>query len=413
MRRIVVVGAGQAGLLLALGLKQNGYDVTVVAERTAEALRGGRLISNACVFAPGLAHERRLGVDFWNDEVPWVSEVAFFGAGEPGEQEPGISWLATLDEHAESVDQRIKMAAWLDEFARIGGEIRIASVTPDELEPYTREFDLVLVAAGRGPQFADLFKRNAELSRFSTPQRALSAIYLEAVGEDPFPMAAGVNFGLSSVGECFALPVLSTTGPVVGLGFFGIPGGPLDVWDDVTDQDQHFELAHKLLSTHFPWLAGITANGRPAGPLDTITGRVTPVVRDAVGTLPSGAKVLAMGDAAVTNDPVGGQGANMATRCAAVYQDAILEHGDKPFDEEFMSRSFDRFWAHARHATRFNSDLLEPPPPHVVDTLIAAQTIPEVAQRFAQLFPDPAGYEGWLTDPEASARFLSEARARA
>jgi 2-polyprenyl-6-methoxyphenol hydroxylase-like FAD-dependent oxidoreductase len=258
-----------------------------------------------------------------------------------------------------------------------------------------------------------LFKRNDERSQYTTPQRALSAIYLETVGSEPFPMAAGVNFGLSTFGECFALPVLSMTGPVVGLGFFGIPGGPLDVWDSVTDQDQHLEVAHKLLSTFFPWMAGITAVAKPAGPLDTIAGRITPVVRDAVGTLPSGAKVLAMGDTAVTNDPVGGQGANMATRCAAIYQQAIIDHGDRPFDEEFMQHSFDRFWAHARHATKFNNDLLEPPPAHIIDTLVAAQTVPEVAHRFAHLFANPADYEGWLTDPEASARYVNETRARA
>lgn len=34
MRRIAIVGAGQAGLQLALGLRERGYDVTVVAART-------------------------------------------------------------------------------------------------------------------------------------------------------------------------------------------------------------------------------------------------------------------------------------------------------------------------------------------------------------------------------------------
>jgi 2-polyprenyl-6-methoxyphenol hydroxylase-like FAD-dependent oxidoreductase len=144
-----------------------------------------------------------------------------------------------------------------------------------------------------------------------------------------------------------------------------------------------------------------------------VTGRVTPVVRNPVGTLPSGAKVLAMGDTAVTNDPVGGQGANMATRCAAVYLDSILDHGEKPFDEEFMRGSFARFWDVARHATLFTNDLLEPPPAHVFDTLVAAQTNVEVAHRFAQLFEDPSDYNGWLTDPAVAAQYLTDAAARA
>ena len=39
-RRIAVVGAGPAGTALALGLVQQGYDVTLVSDRTAEEIRG-------------------------------------------------------------------------------------------------------------------------------------------------------------------------------------------------------------------------------------------------------------------------------------------------------------------------------------------------------------------------------------
>ena len=39
MRKILIVGAGQAGLQLANGLAQNGYDVTVVSNRTPEQIR--------------------------------------------------------------------------------------------------------------------------------------------------------------------------------------------------------------------------------------------------------------------------------------------------------------------------------------------------------------------------------------
>lgn len=207
--------------------------------------------------------------------------------------------------------------------------------------------------------------------------------------------------------------MLSVTGPVYGMGFFGVPGGPLDCWDDVTDVDQHFELTRELTCTYFPWNREITDNARPNGPLDILRGRITPVVRDPVGTLPSGARMLAMGDTAVTNDPVGGQGANMAAHCATVYQRRILEHGGKPFDEEFMRQSFAGFWEYARHATRFNNDLLAPPLPHVLATLDIAQTVPEVAHRFAHLLVNPVDYEGWLTDEEASWQYLKAATARA
>lgn len=412
MRRIVVVGSGQAGLLLALGLRQHEYEVTVVTDRSAEDLRTGRVISNQCLFEPALRHERSLGLNLWDDGVPPVEGVAFGAAGPPGTKEPAVEWVAKLDHQAESVDQRLKMSDWLDEFERRGGEIRRGKAGQHELEELAREFDLVLVAAGRGPQFDDLFPRDAQRSRFDAPQRAISLTYGKPTG-DALTCYPGVTFGLAPVGEVFALPVLTTTGPVCGICFFAVPGGPLDRFDGVTDPDEHYEVTKLLLREHFPWLEPVTDDLTPRGPLDILSGRITPIVRDAVGTLPSGAKILAMGDSAVTNDPIAGQGANMATRCAAVYQEAILAHGDQPFDEAFMRKSFDKYWEFAQHATRFSNDLLEPPPAHVLDTLAAAQELPEVAHRFAHLFDDPADYTAWLTDASVATRYLEEARSRA
>jgi 2-polyprenyl-6-methoxyphenol hydroxylase-like FAD-dependent oxidoreductase len=412
VRRIVVVGSGQAGLLLALGLRQHEYEVTVVTDRTAEDLRTGRVISNQCLFEPALKHERSLGLNLWDDRVPPVAGVGFAAAGPPGTTEPAMGWTAELDHQAESVDQRLKMSDWLVEFERRGGEIRYGRAGPAELEDLAREFDLVLVAAGRGPQFDGLFPRDAARSRFDAPQRAISLTYGKPTG-DALTCFPGVTFGLAQAGEVFALPVLTTTGPVCGICFFAVPGGPLDRFDGVTDPDEHFELTTLLLREQFPWLEPVTDDLTPRGPLDVLSGRITPIVRDAVGTLPSGAKILAMGDSAVTNDPIAGQGANMATRCAAVYQDAILAHGDRPFDEAFMRASFETYWGFAQHATRFSNDLLEPPLPHVLATLAAAQELPEVAHRFAHLFDDPADYTAWLADADVSSRYLAEARSRA
>ncbi|MEV6906515.1 hypothetical protein [Amycolatopsis sp. NPDC051071] len=114
-----------------------------------------------------------------------------------------------------------------------------------------------------------------------------------------------------------------------------------------------------------------------------------------------------MGDAAVTNDPVAGQGANMAAHAAAVYERRILDHGDRPFDEEFLRATFAEYWEKARHATRLSNDLLAPPPDHVLATLEAAQTVPEVAHRFARIFSDPADYASWLTDAEIAMSYLA------
>jgi flavin-dependent dehydrogenase len=411
MRRIVIVGAGQAGLLLALGLQRKGYDVTVLAEREAGEVRAGRLISNQAVFRPALSRERELGINFWDGKARNLEEVFFAAAGETG-PEPAIAWRAKLDRPAQSVDQRVKVSAWMTEFVRRGGELRIQRVNPEDLEEYAREFELVLVAAGRGPQFAGLFKRNEEFSPYPEAQRSLGVMYVHPAGEAQLPVVRGLNYGMGRQGEFFALPVWSVNGPVYGCGFWAIPGSPMDVWDSVTSTEQHIEVSRMLLRQHFPWLAGFLEAAVPSSELDTLRGRVHPVVRQPVGTLPSGAKVLAMGDTAVTNDPIAGQGANMASYAARSYEEAIVAQEDRPFDEEFMRGAFARFWERARHSTRFSNDLLAPPPDHVLDTLEAAQTLPEVAHRFAHLFENPEDYSAWLADPAKSYAYLEEVRAR-
>ena len=55
MRRILVVGAGQSGLQLALCLLAEGYDVTVMSARTPDQLRGGFPMSTQGMFGPALA----------------------------------------------------------------------------------------------------------------------------------------------------------------------------------------------------------------------------------------------------------------------------------------------------------------------------------------------------------------------
>lgn len=61
MRRILIIGAGQAGLQLALSLQSEGYDVTVMSARTPDEIRGGRIMSTQCMFWPQLQLERDRG----------------------------------------------------------------------------------------------------------------------------------------------------------------------------------------------------------------------------------------------------------------------------------------------------------------------------------------------------------------
>ena len=81
MRNIAIVGAGQAGLQLALGLQQHGYAVTLVSDRTPESIWSGSVMSTQAMFHDALETERALGLNLWEDECPPMESMAIRVAG--------------------------------------------------------------------------------------------------------------------------------------------------------------------------------------------------------------------------------------------------------------------------------------------------------------------------------------------
>ena len=56
MRLIAIIGAGQAGLQLVLGLQSHGYGVTLVSDRTPDEIWHGAVMSTQCMFHDALDH---------------------------------------------------------------------------------------------------------------------------------------------------------------------------------------------------------------------------------------------------------------------------------------------------------------------------------------------------------------------
>ncbi len=67
MRKFTIIGGGQSGLMVAIGLQKAGHQVRVVQNRTAEDIENGRVLSSQCMFSNAVQHERDLGIDFWSD----------------------------------------------------------------------------------------------------------------------------------------------------------------------------------------------------------------------------------------------------------------------------------------------------------------------------------------------------------
>jgi len=405
-RSVTIVGGGQSGLQLALGLQAKNFDVRVIQNRTADDIRKGKVLSSQCMFDTALQNERDLGINFWEADCPTIDSINITVPAPDGSGNKAIDWNGKLDRPAQSVDQRVKIPGWMAEFEKRGGTIDIKDASIADLERYAAESDLVLVASGKG-EISRLFERDAEKSPFDKPQRALALTYVTDMVPRPGHSAVCFNL-IPTVGEYFVFPALTTTGPCEIMVLEGIPGGPMDCWKDVRSPDEHLAKSKWILDTFLPWEAERCRNVQLTDDNGILAGAFPPTVRKPVGRLPSGRAVFGMADAVVLNDPITGQGSNNASKCARVYMDAILARGDRPYDADWMQQTFDRYWSYAQVVTGWTNALLQPPPPHVINLLGAAQQFPVLAKRIANGFNDPTDLFPWFAVPEEAERYLKQ-----
>lgn len=402
MRKIGIVGAGQSGLQLAIGLRREGYETVLLSAQAPAEIRTGRVTSSQCMFGTALQYERDVGITEWDGVCPPIEGIEFTIASPQGAA--AVRWSARLHRPAMSVDQRVKMPRLMEELRRMGGEIRICQAGLAELEELAGECDLVIVAAGKGV-IANIFERDSVRSQFDRPMRALALTYVK--GLKPRPEHSAVCFNLvPGVGEYFVFPALTTSGPCEIMVFEGVPGGPMDCWREVTSPEQHLETSLGILKQFMPWefaRAGAVSLTDANG---VLSGRFPPTVRHPVAKLPSGRFVLGMADVVCLNDPITGQGSNNASKCADTYRHRIIERGWGAFDAEWMQATFDSYWEYARFVTGWTNAMLLPPPPHVLELLVAAAGRKDIAEWFVNGFDDPRDFFPRLSDPAAAGEFI-------
>jgi hypothetical protein len=402
MRKIAIVGGGQSGLQLAFGLLQKRYEITVISNRTPEQIRQGRVSSSQFMFDGSLQNERELEINFWEKKCPITEGIAFSVPGPDGSR--ALYWEAKLDHYGQSVDQRVKFAGWMEEFAKRGGNLVIEDAGVRELEKHASANDLLIVAAGKG-EVARLFETDTSHTPFSTPMRALALTYVKKMV--PRKTFSAVAFSLiPGVGEYFVFPALTTTGACEIMVFEGVPGGPMDCWGDVKTPEQHLQRSKEILQKFLPWEAERCHDIELTDDMGTLAGRFPPTVRKPICKLPSGRLALGMADVVVLNDPITGQGSNTASKAANIYMNRILEYGNKPFDAAWMQQTFDSFWNYGQWVVKWTNSMLTPPPPHILQLMGAASQSPALASKIANGFNNPPHYNPWWFDPAEAQKLL-------
>jgi 2-polyprenyl-6-methoxyphenol hydroxylase-like FAD-dependent oxidoreductase len=420
MRKIAIVGSGIIGLIAAHALRRRGYDVTLFSDRTAEQwLHESRPTGTAARFHMALGFERELGLNHWDPVAPRGEGVYLTFC--PTLHKPLIELFGRTRTPFQAVDMRLQCHRWMNDF---DGKLVIENVTIARLEEIAAAHELTIVAAGKA-ELASLFQRDGARSTYGAPQRHLTMVIATGPMEVAGCPFTPVKFEfLGTDGEVFFVPYFhKDRGASWNIVIEAKPGSRIDRFAGVETGEEALERAKRVVSELFPWSGEWIRQMELADPLGWLSGKVAPTVRKAAGFLPSGRVVAALGDTAISYDPIAAQGANSGVKQARHLVENIVARGDRPFDSRWVTTTFDAFWnEHARHACAFNNMFLEPIPDAAKELLIAQMGssgraddesgAQHIADAFFANFNDPRTLTPAFTDMQRARAFIAQTTGR-
>ncbi|MDQ1128269.1 styrene monooxygenase/indole monooxygenase family protein [Microbacterium sp. SORGH_AS_0888] len=417
-RKAAVVGAGQTGATVALGLLDAGFDVTVYSERAQQELRDAvPPTGTALIFGDALNAERALGLDTFGDRAPHHEGLhARLVAPDGSELLEFDSPFS--DFWGVAVDTRLKADERLTVFQERGGRFVVDAVTPASLDGIAAANDLTLVATGRSG-LSELFPVDPTRSPYDRPQRSVISVAARGLGFGPevFGHRGGGTHSaftvVSNEGEGWWGPFLhKDAGPVWSFLGWARPGSEFERRFATADSAASaLRVVQDLYRDHAEWDLPEVLALEPIeeDPKSWLRGAVRPVVREGVAVTSGGHPVAAIGDAAAAYDPIGGQGAQAGLLYARLLVDAATEHTGE-FDADWIRRQYSRHLAErSDQANRFTRIFLgDPEFADIANVLfVAAAVSPVFASTVTDIIKTPNLIENVRSERDALA-FVSD-----
>lgn len=402
MRKIAIIGANQAGLYLGISLVNAGYSVTVYAEETSEEILNSKLPATATLFPDALELEKKLGLNFWDEEFSGCQKYCHEICDSQGNINLIIS--APLEIPWKAIDLRLKSSTWMDEFERRGGELIVRKTNLENLEEYYRNYDLVVISVAKS-SLAQLFEKDKQKSKFDRPQRHLAAILTQS------NHSFGETFNainITEVGEIFQFPFYNKDGNIVSaITIEFAPKVATELFNKADNSQELLAAIKRIIKKFAAWNYDNIKDSKAIDNLSWICTAITPIVRKPIGYLKSGGIVMGIGDAVILNDPIAAQGANNAIKMADLMSRRIIERGDRSFDELWMQKVFDEFWEYSQYVNLLSNFLLVPGNSMKIILKAMAEN-PQVAKDIFNGFNHPPNLYPWYFYSEETRKYLEQ-----